>query len=94
MLVVSTNERHLKSLARFIPENLDEAVRNKVQYFSPEDLIEYLDQNTADTKTTTEKTVRGYKVRVVSEAASEQDAEARRNAIAEVIAKSILRTKE
>lgn len=94
VLVVSTNERHLKSLARFIPENLDEAVRNKVQYFSPEDLIEYLDQNTADTKTTTEKTVRGYKVRVVSETASEQDAEARRNAIAEVIAKSMLRTKE
>ena len=31
VLVVSTNERHLKSLARFIPANLDEAEQNKVK---------------------------------------------------------------
>lgn len=94
VLVVSTNERHLKSLARFIPANLDETEQNKVQYFSPEDLIEYLNKDNIHAETTTEKTVRGYKVRITSDATSEQEAEARRNAIAEVIAKSMLRTKE
>jgi hypothetical protein len=35
VLVVSTNARHLKFLARFIPENLDEAVRDRVRFLCP-----------------------------------------------------------
>ncbi len=93
VLIVSTNERHLKSLARFIPINLDEGVRDKVRYFSPENFVEYLDRDSAGAPAATEKMVRGYKVRVVSEAVSEHEAEARRDAIAEVIARSMLRAK-
>lgn len=93
VFVVSTNERHLKSLARFIPENLDEAVRDRVRYLSPEDFISYLDQDAVGAPAPTEKVVRGYKVRVVSDAVSEGEAEAKRNAIAEVIARSMLRGK-
>ena len=55
---------------------------------------EYLDQEAAGTPATTEKIVRGYKVRVMSDAVSEQDAAARRDAIAEVIARSMLRVKD
>lgn len=95
VLVVSTNERHLKSLARFIPINLDEAVRDRVRYFSPEDFIAYLDQGmTPAQAATTEKTVRGYKVRVTHAASNSGEAEARRSAIAEVIAQSMLRAKD
>ncbi|MCK9345060.1 MAG: hypothetical protein M0P64_02965 [Candidatus Pacebacteria bacterium] len=89
VLVVSTNARHLKSLARFIPANLDEAVRDKVRYFSPEDLIEHLDQVVSTTPTTTESTVRGYKVKVTSQALSPSDIAERRSAVAQVIARSL-----
>ena len=91
VLVVSTNERHLKSLARFIPPNLDDTMRDKVRYFSPEEFIWYLAQDTASATAESEKTVLGYKVRVSSGNGSESDAESRRNAIAEVIARSMLR---
>lgn len=91
VLVVSTNARHLKSLARFIPENLDEAVRDKVHYFSPEDFIEYLDQSTTTPSTTTETTVRGYKVKVTRQALTPQDIAERRSAVAQVIARSLAR---
>ncbi len=91
VLVVSTNARHLKSLARFIPENLDEAVRGKVQFFSPEDLIEYLGQSASTEPTTTESTVRGYKVRVTGQTLSPADLAARRSAVAQVIARSLAR---
>lgn len=94
ILVVSTNARHLKSLARFIPENLDESVRDKVKYFSPEDLIEYLDQNASTTPTATESTVRGYKVKVTRQALSPADIAERRSAVAQVIARSLSRTQK
>lgn len=93
ILVVSTNARHLKSLARFIPENLDETMKDKVRYFSPEDLIEYLDQNPSVTPATTESTVRGYKVKVTRQALSPADIAERRSAVAQVIARSLGRTK-
>lgn len=92
VLVVSTNARHLKSLARFIPENLDEAVRDKVQFFSPEDLIEYLDQGASTIPSTTESTVRGYKVKVTRQALSPADIAERRSAVAQVIARSVGKT--
>lgn len=92
VLVVSTNERHLKSLSRFIPGQLDEEARERVRFLSAEDFVGYLDKDA--TPAATEKTVRGYKVRVTSAALSEEEAEERRSAIAEVIARSMLRGKE
>lgn len=92
ILVISTNARHLKSLARFIPENLDESMQDKVRFFSPEDLIEYLDQGASTTSATTESTVRGYKVKVTRQALSPADIAERRSAVAQVIARSLART--
>ncbi len=92
VLVVSTNARHLKSLARFIPENLDEAERSKVRFCSPEDFIEYLDQSTSTKSAPTESTVRGYKVKVTRQALSPADVAERRSAVAQVIARSLGRT--
>jgi hypothetical protein len=93
VIVVSNNARHLKSLARFIPDNLDEGVRDRVRYLSPEALIEHLDSASRAAPAATEKRVRGYKVRVVNDAISGTEAESRREAIAEVIARSMLRAK-
>ncbi|MGA8148732.1 MAG: hypothetical protein WB870_14365 [Gallionellaceae bacterium] len=94
VLVVSTNARHLKSLAQFIPENLDETVRNKVHYFSPEDLIEYLDQISPATPVATESTVRGYKVKVTRQTLSPADLAERRSAVAQVIARSLAKAQK
>lgn len=88
VLLVSTNARHLKSLARFIPENLDEAVRDKVQFMSPEGFIEYLDRG-ASPPLTTENVVRGYKVTVTHQAMTPEDLAERRSAVAQVIARSL-----
>jgi len=93
VLVVSTTPKHLISLARFIPPNLEESDRDKVKYFSPEEFIEYLDRDNSIPPTEEVKKVRGYKVRVTSDAISEQEAQARRDAISEVIAGSLRRGK-
>lgn len=93
VLLVSTNARHLKSLARFIPENLDEAVRDKVQFLSPEGFIEYLDRGAAS-PVTTENVVRGYKVRVTHQTMTPEDLAERRRAVAQVIARSLSRTQK
>ncbi len=94
VLVVSTNERHLKSLARFIPANLDEEVRDKVRYLSAEDFVEYLDQVASEVPGATENVVRGYKVKVTHQALSPSDIAERRSAVAQVIARSLARIPE
>lgn len=96
VIVVSNQERHLTSLARFIPGNLEETERDKVNYFTPPDFVAYLDESSSMSTGQSDATrsVRGYKVRVVRSEESTFDVDAKRNAIAEVIAQSILRSKE
>lgn len=88
VVLVGANERHIKALAKFIEENLDESERGKVQYVVPERLTEYLD-SLGEIPQPTEKTVRGYKVRTVHQVLDPKEADARRHAIAEVIARSV-----
>jgi hypothetical protein len=92
IVLVGSNERHIKSLAKFIEENLEEKDRGKVRYFAPEQLIEYLDS--LGTPKPTEQTVRGYKVKTVQQLVDPKDAEARRQAIAGVIARSLKKSKD
>ncbi len=92
IVLVGSNERHVKSLAKFIEENLDEAERGKVRFFAPEQLIAYLDSLGAPKPT--EQTVRGYKVKTVQQLVDPKDADARRQAIAGVIARSLKKSRE
>lgn len=93
VVLVGSNERHIKSLAKFIEENLDESERGKVRYIVPEHLTEYLDA-LGEIPQSTEQTVRGYKVRTVQQVVDPKEAGARRQAIAQVIARSIKRSKD
>lgn len=93
IVLVGSNERHIKTLAKFVEENLDESKRDKVQYVVPEGLIEYLD-SLGEIPQPTEETVRGYKVRTVQQLVDPKEADARRQAIAEVIARSLKRSKD
>lgn len=93
IVLVGSNERHVKSLGIFIEENLEEGERGKVSYVVPEALIEYLDSLGAPPQPI-EQTVRGYKVRTVQQIVDPKDAGARRQAIAGVIARSLTRQRK
>lgn len=88
IVLVGSNERHIKSLTKFIDENLEENERGKVRYAVPESLIEYLD-SLGEPPLPTEQMVRGYKVRTVQQAVDPKESNARRQAIAEVLARSL-----
>lgn len=90
VVLVGSTERHIKSLSKFIEENLDEGEQGKVRYVVPEGLIEYLD-SVGEPPEPTEQMVRGYKVRTVQQVVDAKEADSRRNAIAEVIARSLSR---
>ena len=92
VVLIGSNERHIRSLTKFIDENLDENERGKVRYAVPERLIEYLDSLGVPPQPT-EQMVRGYKVRTVQQAVDPKEASARRQVIAEVIARSLQKGK-
>ena len=91
VVLVGSNERHIKALAKFVEENLDESGQGKVRYVVPEGLTGYLD-SLGEIPQLTEQTVRGYKVRTVQQVVDPKEAGARRQAIAEVIARSLKRS--
>ncbi|HUY03719.1 MAG TPA: hypothetical protein VMV33_10565, partial [Rhodocyclaceae bacterium] len=91
IVLVGSNERHIRSLTKFIDENLEDHERGKVRYAVPESLIEYLD-SLGEPPLPTEQMVRGYKVRTVQQAVDPKEAGARRQAIAEVLARSMKRS--
>ncbi|OHC69532.1 MAG: hypothetical protein A3H93_15495 [Rhodocyclales bacterium RIFCSPLOWO2_02_FULL_63_24] len=93
VVLIGSNERHIRSLTKFIDENLEENERGKVRYAVPESLIEYLD-SLGEPPLPTEQMVRGYKVRTVQQAVDPKEASARRQAIAEVLARSLRRSRE
>ncbi|MHB8146694.1 MAG: type IV secretory system conjugative DNA transfer family protein, partial [Vulcanimicrobiaceae bacterium] len=92
IVLVGSNERHVKLLGKFIEENLEERDQGKVIYVVPEALMDYLDSLGASPPPT-EETVRGYKVRTSQQMVDPKEAGARRQAIAEVIARSLRKSK-
>ena len=92
IILVGSNERHLNALSKFIDESLEEGHPGKVRYVLPEDLVGYLDSLGAVPQPT-EQSVRGYKVRTVQQVLDPKDSGARRQAIAEVIARSLRKSK-
>lgn len=88
VVLVASTERHGKSLHKFIQESIDEKHHDRLRYVTPESLVEYLDSLGAS-PVTTEQVVRGYKVRTVQKSIGSAEADTRRKAIAEVIARSL-----
>ncbi len=91
VVLVGGNERHVKALAKFIGENLDEGEQGKVRYVTPDGIAEYFASLGAPPEPM-EQVVRGYKVRTVQQALDPNEAGERRRAIAEVIARSLRRS--
>jgi hypothetical protein len=85
VLLISQNERHLKSLTTFVGNALAESDRPKVRFLHPDMIVGYLGQDHAPMET--EQIVRGYKVKVVG--GNDADATLRKAAIAEVMARVV-----
>ncbi len=90
VILVGSNARHLKTLAKFVAENLDESDRGKVTYIAADEFPSYLDSLGP---AASEQTVRGYKVRRVQQVLDPADVEARKSAIMGIIAGSLIRSK-
>src|SRR5258706_2991295 len=93
VVLVGGTERHVKALSKFIEENLEEKDQGKVRYVSTDSIVELLESYGAASPTEAQS-VRGYKVKVVHQALDPDEAQARRSAIAEVIAKSLTKNRK
>jgi hypothetical protein len=87
VVLIGSSERHIKGLSKFIEESLELKDQGKVQYLTAETIPQYLDS--LGIPPTTEKVVKGYKVRTKQQTVAPEDAAARRKAISEVIARSL-----
>jgi hypothetical protein len=92
VILVSAEDRHLKSLAKFVAGQLDDTDRRRVHYLTPDGVISYLDELDVGAERT-EETVRGYKVKVSRAAIDPDEMKSRREAIAKVLAKSMKKGK-
>jgi hypothetical protein len=92
VILVSTEKRNLKSLSGFIEQQLDDKERKRMRYLTPDEVIAYLDELEIDSHPA-EQTVRGYKVKVSRAVIDPEQMEARRDAIAKVLAKSMQKGK-
>jgi hypothetical protein len=93
VILVSSQERHLRTLRKFIVPELELALAERVFFLMPEEVLAHLDGLAGETEVT-EETIRGYKVKVTRQALSPEEVEARRRAIGQVIAKSVAKARE
>lgn len=92
VILLSPEKRTLAAVEKdFLPE-LPEEQRARLRLLQPERLIAFLDQIQAQVSAT-ESTVRGYKVSVNYGAADSRERDSRQRLIADVISKSLRRTK-
>ena len=75
---------------RDIVERLDETRRDRFRVFGPEDIDGFLIERAAELQSS-ERTVRGYRVKTVHKPSSPEEAKRRRDMINRTIAKSILK---
>lgn len=92
VLVVSPEKKTLTQIRTLAVKSLEKEPSDKVSYCTPEELFDLLDAAEAES-TTSEQTVRGYKVRVRFKASKPEEREEKRSAVSGVIAKAMKRMK-
>lgn len=90
VIVLAHDARHQKSLATFVGGNLEESIRRKVSFLTPEMVNGYLGGRSTPT-VSTEQVVRGYRVKVKS-VSDQADSLASKSAITSVLASMIKET--
>ena len=90
MVLVSHDKRKLKAIESKVVEVVSEEEASKVRYLVPEELLAFLDERGAE-NASSEKTVRGYKVKVNYMAVDEKTQRQKREAIARLMVESLRR---
>ena len=92
IIVCSPKKRNLERIKNFLSNELKEVDLGKILFFKPEDFFYYLEEMTTLTSSK-ERKIKGYKVKVCYRPVGEKETQERREAIAQVILKSLGRQK-
>ena len=90
VILLSSEQRQLNAIRKFLGPNLEPVTLARVHFLLPEEFLTHLDSLGKATETSTD-TVRGYKVTVTRTHLSEAEAQMRRQAVAQVMARSLKR---
>jgi hypothetical protein len=90
IIVVALDQKNLSRIRELASSNLDAQALFKVRFFAPEELFTFLEEVEAQSAGS-ERTVRGYKVKVKYRRLAEDDKQARRAAISNVILRALKR---
>jgi hypothetical protein len=93
VLVISPEKKTLGQIKTVAASSLDKGQSSRVSFCSPEELFNLLDAVEAESLSS-EKTVRGYKVKVRYKAAKPEEKEEKRSAVSALIAKAMKRIKK
>ncbi len=88
VIVVASEQRRLHALRKFVMARLEEGEVDRARYLLPEATVFHLNELAAAMEPK-ETTVRGYRVKVEHKVVGAADAQDRRRAIAQVIARSL-----
>lgn len=89
IVVIASDERRLRTLSKAIADALPPNEAGRIEYVSAAAIVDYLDHQAPPQA----ETIRGYSVRVTRRPVTHGEAEARREAIGRVIARSISKDK-
>ena len=88
VIAISNDKRGIELMQQQVNETLDTNTRKKVFVMEPEQLFFYLDTETAK-EATTEKRVKGYRVKVEYSASPQEETKQRRESVAKAVLNSL-----
>lgn len=92
IIVCSPDQKTLESIKALVSQNIADSEQRKIFFFQPEELLLFLEEETA-AELTKEERVKGYKVKVQYQAASDEEKKVKREAVAQVILQALKRIK-
>jgi len=92
VIICSPDNKTLESIKALSSQKIAESEQIKLYFFQPEELLMFLEEESAAEMTKKER-VKGYKVKVQYQAATEDEKKAKREAVANVIVQALKRMK-
>lgn len=93
VIVCSSVKQNLKAIRNLVVEKLNSADQNKIQYFEPDELFLYLN-NEALQELPGETRVKGYRVKVKYDAITDTEKNQKHEAVAQIIGQALKRLKK
>jgi hypothetical protein len=93
VIAISNDKKGIELMQKQVNETLDANTRKKVFVMEPEQLFFYLDTETAK-EATTEKRVKGYRVKVEYSASPQEETKQRRESVAKAVLNSLKKSEK